>query len=364
MSQLATPFLYRNLVLPYDKHDENWEKLHVLANSRGILDGHVRAIRIGDCDEYAEDRVCRSLHRLIESLPNDTLQDFWYISLARPQHEDLKLLWKNQKRLTHLRFDFTLDSPTASDILREDSLELRSLVSISQLGIYFEDGVPKTPVSHFLTTMNDMFPNLQKLLLHCTPASLDLSLEGSLLPATLPSRCLRRTLRHITLHYVKIEHASKVLLDEFTVLKHLELLGCGTVGNLLDNYSRPALETFTYRHHCNEQVMDTVASTAVLEFLQRFRHLKRLIVDCPRCLTRFEPTAASSIMNHAASLEHLLINCETNHVKGPYEGSFLEAASKCKRLKQLSISFRESDVTELVAVRWKRGTSSSSLTFH
>lgn len=361
MSQLATPFLYRNLVLPYDEHDKDWEKLHVVASSRGILDGHVRAISIGDSDDYPEQRVCRSLHRLIESLPNDTLQSFWYSPLARPQHEDLKLLWKTQKTLTNLLFDFSLGPPTASDILGEGSLELRSLVSISQITIYFEAGLPDPSTLDFLKMMNDMFPNLQELMLHFMPRNPDLSLDDSPLAAPLLSRCLPRTLTHIGLYYVSIKYVGEVPLDDFTVLKHLELVECGTVGMLLDNYSRPALETFTYRHDCN---VDTVASTAVLKFLQRFQHLKRLIIDCHECLTPFESTAASSIMSHAASLEYLLIDCKTAHVEEPYEGSFLEAASKCKRLEQLSISFRVLDCIELGAVSRKRGISYSSLIFH
>ena len=363
MSQLATPFLYQNLVLPYDKHDEKWEKLHILANSRGVLDGHVKSIKIGACD-YTEQKVCRPLRRLIESLPNDTLQNFWYSPLARPQHEDLKLLWKTQKKLTNLLFDFTLNSPPASDILREDSLELRSLVSISQIIVHFEAGTPDPPALDLLKMMNDMFPNLKELGLHFTPESQDVSPDGSVLPATLLSRCLSRALTHISLCYVTIEYPSAVPLEEFTVLKRLELIECDAVGMLLDHYSRPALETFIYRHDCMEQVIDTVASTAVLDFLHRFQQLRHLVIDCHECLTRFESRAASSVMNHAANLESLLINCETAHVEGPYEGSFLEAASKCKRLKQLSISFRVSDIVELGAVRRKRGISFSCLTFH
>ena len=229
------------------------------------------------------------------------------------------------------------------------------------MSIRFGAGAPDPPTIDFLKTMT--VPNLQKLTLQFIPGT-RFPVDGSLLPEPLLWRCLPKTLTHISLYYVKIEYANEVLPDEFAVLKHLELVECDNVEMLLNNYSRPTLETFTYRHDCIEQVISTVASTAVLEFLRRFQYLSRLTLDCQECLTSFESTASSAIMSHAASLEYLLINCETAHLEGPYGGSFLEAASKCKRLKQLSISFRVSDYMELGAVRRERGIFSSSLTIH
>ncbi|KAL8794065.1 MAG: hypothetical protein Q9195_003365 [Heterodermia aff. obscurata] len=288
------------------------------------------------------------LRRLVEVLPNDTLHIFSYSRLVRLRHEDLKLLWKTQKSLTNLLFDFELDSRLTLDILREDSLELRSLVSISQISILFGDGLPDPPALDFLMMMADMFPNLRELGLECSPKALDSPDDGTLLPTTFQlSRCLPRTLTHTRLVCVEIRHANEVPLEELTILKHLELVECDAIETLLDNYSRPFLETFTYHHDCKEDPNDTKASTAVLEFLQRFQHLKRLIIDCQDCLTPFESIAASSIMSHAATLEHLLINCEPAHVEGLYEGSLLEAASKCKRLKQLGISFGGPDNIDL-----------------
>ena len=352
MSQLSTPFLYEELVLPYDLYYEEQEKLHILANSRGVLEGHVRAIRISNSD-YTEEITCLPLRRLIESLPNDTLHIFWYTPPTRVQHEDLKLLWKTQKRLTNLLFDFelnfTLDSPPASDIVREDSLELRSLVSISQIRIHFEEGALDPYALVLLSMMTDMFPNLQVLMLHYRLENLNRPLpEGLILPRTLLSRCLPRTLTRISFYCVKFEYANEVPLDGFNVLRHLDLVECDAVGNLLDNFSRPALETFTYRHSCIDQITDTRVSTTVDEFLQRFHHLKRLILDCLECVRPYESTAVSSITSHAASLEYLLVNCDNPYL---HQDSFLEAVSKCKRLKQLSISFSVSDNIELVAVR-------------
>ena len=360
MSQLATPFLYQNVYLPDDEQDEAWEKLHILANSSGVLDGHVRAIRIG-ASSYNDQRAGRPLRRLIESLPYDTLQSFWYSSLARPQREDLKLLWKTQKRLTNLLFDFRLNSPLSSDILLEDSLELRSMVSISQISVRLGAGALSPSAFEYIEMVINMFPNFRELMLQFTLGYVDDSHDESLLRATSFSLCLPRTLTHIRLHDVSIVSANKIPLDKLTVLKHLELVECSNTETLLNNYSKPALETFTYCHDCRGEADNIVGSTAVLEFLQRFQHLKRLIIDCQECLTRFESTAASSVTSHAASLEYLLINCETAHVEGPYEGSFLEAASKCKRLKQLSISFRVPDSVKVGAVRRNREISLSSL---
>lgn len=261
----------------------------------------------------------------------------------RVQHEDLKLLWKTQKRLTNLIFDFELDPPPASDIVREDSLELRSLPFISSISIYFGEGALDPYGLVLLRMMTDMFPNLLVLMLHYAPRDLDLSPpEGLMFPRTLLSSCLLRTLTHITFHCVKFEYANEVPLDEFNVLIHLELSDCDAVGSLLDNFSRPALETFIYHHDCIEAT-DTRVSTAVVKFLQRFQYLKRLVLDCHKCVRPYESTAASSITSHAASLEYLLLNCDID--------SHLEAVSKCKRLKQLSIRFSLSDNIELLAVR-------------
>lgn len=158
------PVLYRDIYLPYDEKDKDWTKVKLLAKSRGVADGHVRSIDIGFCD-YLEQRPCKALRRLIRNLPKDTLRRFHYGPLARPEHEDLRHLWQNQGSLTNLLFDFSLMSPSISDIVSEDMKKLSSLGSVSELNINFGNETPEPRSAKELCTITRAMPNLRKIIL-------------------------------------------------------------------------------------------------------------------------------------------------------------------------------------------------------
>ena len=163
-SQLVTPVLYRDIVLPYDEKDKEWTKVELLAKSKGVADGHVRSIDIGFCD-YIDQRSCKALRHLVRNLPKDTLRRFHYGPLARPEHEDLQHLWQNQKHLTNLLFDFSLMSPSISDIVSEDMGLLSSLASVCELNLNFGNEAPEPRYANELCTITSSMPNLGKIIL-------------------------------------------------------------------------------------------------------------------------------------------------------------------------------------------------------
>ena len=156
--------LYRNIFLPYDEKDKDWTKVELLAKSRGVTDGHVKSIDIGFCD-YIEQRPCKALRPLIRNLPKDTLRGFHYGPLARPEHEDLQHLWQNQRLLTNLLFDFSLMSPSISDIVSKDMEILSSLKSVFELNIDFGNEAPEPRSAKELCTITSAMPNLRKIIL-------------------------------------------------------------------------------------------------------------------------------------------------------------------------------------------------------
>lgn len=355
MAKLTTPLLYRNIVIPYDENDKQWKKLQILATSRGLLDGHVRSIDLGSCD-YTDQVFCKALHRLIQNVPEDTLRRFQYSPLARPEYEDLKLLWKKQKRLTNLMFDFSLKSPSSSDMVYDKRHDLFSLEYVSEISIDFGEGPPQSSDRYFLYILRDTFPDLRKSTLKFPPSNPAEPDPGTHWTEPLLSRVLPRTLTHLSLYYTHIEAADHLPLDDFPALEHLELIECGHLARLLDNYLTPRLRSFVYRDACADAGQDREAANAVIRFLHRTKHLKCLILDCSECFAEpeLETKAAASIMDHAASLECLLVSHEFDSHVAADEWYIRKAARSCKRLRQLGISINDiNTINDCIVSRMK-----------
>ena len=351
MSALATPILYRNITLPYnDDDDTEWSRITALANSERLSEGHVRSINIGAAN-FTKQAICSNLGLLIRKLPKDTLQRFHHSPLVRLSHGDLKILWKNQKQLKNLVFDLSLNSPSTSDIISEDMGMFVSLKLVCELEIDFavlsysdvSNTFSNTNSQHwvFFSFMMSALPNLRSIVLKFIPYSMD---EGRL------SRCLSRSLTHISLWYTDFEdiNAEYLPLDQFPALTFLELRECDLPSVVLKAFAAPALKSFAYHHHCREQGADEETLNAVIDFLNRSRPLQRLIIDCAGCLETAESKLASSITAHASSLEFLLVTCENVFDTMQAENSLPEAIGRCRALKQLGLSFTQNGLLETI----------------
>ena len=69
-SQILTPFLYRNLELPYDPEDPNWSRLKSCADNQATE--YVESLKFGLCD-YTGFIFCKAFKDLIPKLGKDSL---------------------------------------------------------------------------------------------------------------------------------------------------------------------------------------------------------------------------------------------------------------------------------------------------
>ena len=335
----------------------------IFANSTGVLEGHVRSIEIGSCN-YRHQGFCKLLLGLVQKLPRDTLREFIYSSLARPDHQTLNILWENQRQLTNLIFDFTLESPSALDIVRQNGGGLSLLASVSKLDINF--GLLPTQSRNstnrdFLRLTTRVLSGLRRILLKFPPR------DGETLPGTpqpsqpLLSSCLSRALTHISIWYTHFSSAAQLPLNDFPALEQLELIQNGNITGVLDAFSQPKLKNFIYRHDCLDEGDDQDSAKAIIQFLQRSENLKHLSIDCETCFTEFKTEAALSIAKHASSLEYLLINCYPDSLENEIENSFLKVASICKRLRQLSVCLSSLDSAKTCVVKSSLSTCMCAL---
>lgn len=340
VSQLATPLLYRNLLLPFHARDPNWTRIEQLATSGGLLDGHVKSIDIGSCD-YTAQRFCKKLYNIINNLPEDSLRRFDFGPLARPTYEDLRRLFRSQQRLTNLKLDFSLNSPSISEIISDHQLmsDFKALESLSEVYIDFGADRPEPQARDFVSTLTGLSSNLRKVVLKSFPALSKLPDASPLLPQALLSKSFPTTLTHISLWYYTLEAAEDLILNHYPALTDLELIECGGVETLLDNYLNPTLKGFVYRHECTEQGEDRTASKSIIEFIKRLKAPKRLTVDCEPCFVGQETGLASAITAHADDLEYLLLTCHIDNDDLEDILSLPEAVRKCIKLKQLGTFF-------------------------
>ena len=340
VSQSATPSLYRDLFLPFDPRDPGWTRLERLANSDGVFDGHVKSINLGSCD-YTAQKFCKTLQNVIENLPEDSLRRFDFGPLARPTYEDFRRLFRSQQRLTNLKLDFSLNSPSISEIISDHQLmsDFYALESLSDIYIDFGADRPEPQARDFVYTLMKGSSKLRKVVLKALPELSKLPDASPDLPQSLLSNSFPTTLTHISLWYYTYETTEDLNLNEYPALTDLELIECGGVETLLDNYLNPTLKGFVYRHECAEQGEDRVTSKAIIELIKRMKTPKRLTIDCEFCFVGQETHLASAIAAHADNLEYLLLTCHTDNYGLEDEVSLPEAVSKCTRLKQLGMCF-------------------------
>ncbi|KAG6995682.1 hypothetical protein G7Y79_00043g079660 [Physcia stellaris] len=348
VSRSATPLLYRNIFLPFDARDPGWTRLERLADSDGVFDGHVKSVNLGSCD-YTAQKFCKTLQNFIENLPDDTLRRFDFSPLARPTHEDIRRLFRSQQRLTNLKLDFSLNSPSISEIVSDHELmsDFYALESLSEVYIDFGTDGPEPQARDFVYRLTKRSSTLRKVILKALPELSKLPDASILLPQSLLSSSFPSTLTHISLWYYTCETTEDLNLNQYPALTDMELIECGGVKKLLDNYLNPTLMGFVYRHECAEQGKDRVTAKAIIEFIKRMKTPKRLTIDCEFCFSGQETHLASTIAAHADKLEYLLLTCHNDNYGLKDEVSFTEAASRCTRLKQLGISLGFGDVMEV-----------------
>ena len=329
LSDLAIERLYPDLLLPYDGSDREWTRLTQLSESRGLR--HVRTIDIGS-SEAMQHGFCKPVGNLIFKLPPDSLTRFRFGSLGRPLPEALRHLWHTQKTLTNLQLDFMLNAPTIDEIVQDEARTLHSLQGVSELEINFGSDETTTPNMYDCLVSLLQFPKLKKVtVLH--PSNDEVAkprLMDRLLHQLLP-----QTLTHLSLSYISLSPENHLQLDDFRVLRHLELRECYLTCNTLRSYHHPTLSSLALHTSMKDIPSSPEYMDAVISFVHRCESLRRLIADV-QVHSSQTGSFESALRNNAQSLEELYINVQRY---GSYQPIIINPPWSCRKLAQLALYY-------------------------
>ena len=388
LSQIATPYLYRNLELrDFNSASRGWAGFSTsvtnFLSSSGI--SSIRSLTLGIGDDF--DALSRPLNGLILQLIPDSLYRFQYDCSHRPSSQELWYLWKTQRRLTNLQLDFTL-SPYA-EVIQKAKTEFAGATKGRHIGpsrsihtaVWF-DGIKLKPaaVKEFLQPEYALYDayslwravkdNLQDLRALTDIREVQVSFNLQLLSVseveqmlamilndrlekiiyratnipTLRSLLQPQALRQLSFHYTDFRD-TPAPSERFSSITHLELMECLHVRGLLKWLVLSNLVSLTFQHHDrhgHSPVLGVGVSDVeiLLSRIRRVSGLKHFVLDCPICIANFRCKFVAAIMAHKSSLESLLINnCDCIHWKEP---SAMCAIYECKYLKQLSIPLHPS----------------------
>ena len=324
-SQISTPFLYRDLELPYDQGDTNWSKLKSLANKEGIQ--YVKSLKFGLCD-YTEFSFCKALEDLLPRLRKDSLKRFEFGGLGRPTHDMMKHLWHSQKSLRNLQLNFGLLSPSIDDILREDAPALKALDKVDELDVNFAATVDADSAHDLLCFLE--LRNLQKIQVTFVPSiNREVSFRDPFFAHHLPI-----SLTHITLNFISLPRPEFLQFDLYPSLTYLELHDCLHTGPVMDAFRKPVLRQFSYLHSDTNAPLDELAL-----MLRRFNTLENLIVDIGLQAQPYDCDMLTlGIVTHCETLKSLLFYIPSQRSSDRAQ-ILLRTATGCRRLRQLALEF-------------------------
>lgn len=331
ISTLATEYLYRNLVIPYEDSDEEWQLLKQVLDSKGLQ--HVRTVTLGS-SSYRDDTLItpRSLHipvdELISRLPKHSLKSFRYGPMGRPSDEGIRDPWQRQANLTNLQLDVADRESSIKKGVHIDTETILSLKFVTELKIDLDLELIISP--SWSTKLLDLLPSVrtQKVIV-CAPGLTFRRLtDWQHLTDVICQQMLPNSLTHINLTYTAFATSNLLQLDDYQSLKHLEFHRCCNLKVVLDSYLRPALSTLIIEFDDFRRQQTYRDFSAVEYFLGRFSSLQKLILVARRYW--FEARSlAESVANHGQTLESLLLS-----IAG--DNSLLRKLSlRCSRLSRL-----------------------------
>lgn len=337
VSELATEYLYRDLNLPYQETGQRWNRLQLVARSRRLH--HVRTVTVGDSNFVDVIRCRPSLDAVIAGLPLNRVTRFrWNPNGRRPSLEGLRQLWRDQRYLTNLQLDFSLNAPSMADIVsEEDARTIRSLNRVTELTLILGGDFHYPPERYEKMVNLLVTPKLRRLDLS---ANIDDPIDDDLIDddpiEQLWTPLLSILLTSVDLSYLSLSAAAMSCLDGCLLLKHLRLNKCLYICDSLDKFTNPRLESLIVTFRTWSAFEEDLA--AVFRFLLCFQSLRRLVLDAysqrQKCNESDISDLSASIGNHSANLHSLFIDIlPPDSPSAPFAGLALE----CKELRQLAI---------------------------
>jgi len=315
-----------------------------------------------------------AIRMLLEFLPADTLEKFSWHPWRSFSAENLKLLYKKQKRMKWLEA-IALDKPINKDFVR--SLKLDAVVShATRLGLYPDSRDTLQLANELLKRLK----KVEKLTLHANFAEAeevvgmselqDTPVEPGLITRTvfahmLPfESCTPIVLQELCLQNVPVRYAKNTYcrIIDFSQLKTLRVFGClgadSLFAEMCQSRSLPlSLESLEFKHDSDEEGEVVTSLNALLTLMSG---LKRLYIDIGNA--RGGPDA-TSICRHASTLQELV--CHS------YEGDpadsdddehsletdgFVKICETCTNLEQMSVTFPPTPIFRMTEdyARWTK----------
>jgi hypothetical protein len=296
-----------------------------------------------------------AISMILEFLPENILEKFSWHPWTPFSSENLKLLYRKQKRMKWLEA-IALDKDVLQDIQKIPNFQ-DVFQNVRKLGLYPDS----REVLDYCQMLVKNSPKVTKITLHASfdesespiPARElnDSSTGPGLITSTIFShmqpfaKCTPLALKEITLQKIALRHAAETYCKfiDFRAIKSLRVFACTGTDALLSELSRSTklpdkLETLELKLEDNRE-QDGLG--ALDGFLCLVSGIKALTIDVTGANSL--PTAAG-IVRHAKTLA--LLNVHANRIPDDCDNelvydyaSFAEICKNCKELDQISVGF-------------------------
>ncbi len=254
----------------------------------------------------------------------------------------MKHLWHTQRYLCNLQLNFELLSPSADDILGEDSASLGLLQNVDELDVNFAATVDAGLAHELLCFLR--LHTLRKVKVTVVPPyPVQASFGDQFFTQHFPA-----TLTHITLNFVILPAPEYLQLDLHPGLVYLNLHDCQNTGPVMEAFKRPILREFSYHYSAFDPPPRELSS-----MLLRFNNLKKLAVDVAWLSGSYDYDRLTlGITMHRRTLTTLLLwvkresRVETLRL-------FLQTATMCTQLRQLALQFDATNIFNYCKVNRK-----------
>lgn len=311
MYDVVMPYLYREVVIPYDS-EAALAKLQLMLHGRRCLP--IRGIMLIQETPYSDGSTYleRSVRQLLFHLPDNTLTYLEWNGDAKITLELLRALWKHHEKIRFFRLPpEELSDPSES--VASHCKVLRSLGSVIHLNLMLK--YPYNGRAALEAVENLDLSRLKGLTLGSQRADQQESIQPlESLPKILFSETLLSTL--VTLQLVEIDlsatgrdhglHGSFFRI-ELSALKRLEIWDCSNVDSFMFVARVPGLKHLQVRHRkCS--IFDKRSHVMSLEnslhiFLRECDGLETLISHHDSCSVAVSP---EDIFKHASTLRMYL----------------------------------------------------------
>ncbi|KAL9123985.1 MAG: hypothetical protein Q9217_006640 [Psora testacea] len=297
--EVAVPYLYKDIKIPYHPEDPEWSRVTMLAQSPNLH--HIRSIEIGHY-HIAMNLCCKQFHQLVEKLPHNTLTRLNFGHSGRPEARDLLHLWTTQSTLQDLQFDFWFNAPPLQDLVGTERAILQNLNSLTTVEINFGGGADPDMVQQFLDSIDTS--HLRTVQAVCLFGKVS---EDNVVPSAGVDHLFNWLPHHLTqlsLGQINFPDHERWHLSDYRSLRRLQLADCQNVRQILNGVQTPPLRHLIMQFDRNGMRVDFDACIA---FVERAKCLETLIIDNKLNSIQQEALAAA-LYTHRKGLHSLMVD--------------------------------------------------------